>query len=262
MNSTLAAITGASSGIGAVFARKLAARGYHLLLIARRRDRLESLAAELSRTHSIQAEVMEADLSETGGLERVAARLAAEERLTLLVNNAGFGTKGFFWERPVEEQSLMHRLHVGATLRLSHAVLPGMVRRNAGAVINVASVAGFIRGPENVSYCATKSWMNAFTEGLYLELKRIRSKVVVQSLCPGFTYTEFHDVMGVEQKTIPKWLWMSADDVVEESLAAIGRRKLFVIPGRKYKVIVAVLSKLPIWLRLRLESGSPRGKKR
>jgi short-subunit dehydrogenase len=129
-------------------------------------------------------------------------------------------------------------------------------------VINVASVAGFIRGPENVSYCATKSWMNAFTEGLYLELKRIRSKVVVQSLCPGFTYTEFHDVMGVEQKTIPKWLWMSADDVVEESLAAIGRRKLFVIPGRKYKVIVAVLSKLPIWLRLRLESGSPRGRKR
>lgn len=262
MGRSLAAITGASSGIGAVFARKLAGRGYDLLLIARRRDRLESLAVELARGHSIQAEVMEADLSETEGLERVANRLAADERLGMLVNNAGFGTKGLFWERPLEEQSLMHRLHVGATLRLSHAVLPGMVRRNAGAIINVASVAGFVRGPENVSYCATKCWMNAFTEGLYLELKRLESKVVVQSLCPGFTHTEFHDVMGLEQRTIPKRLWMRADDVVEESLAAIGRRKLFVIPGRKYKGFVAVVTKLPIWLRLRLEAGSPRGRKR
>jgi short-subunit dehydrogenase len=262
MGRSLAAITGASSGIGAVFARKLAERGHDLLLIARRRERLETLAAGLSRTHSIRAEVMAADLSETEGLERAAVRLASEERLEMLVNNAGFGTKGLFWERPVEEQSLMHRLHVGATMRLCHAVLPGMVSRNAGAIINVASVAGFVRGPENVSYCATKSWMNAFTEGLFLELKKLESKVVVQSLCPGFTYTEFHDVMGVDQKTIPKWLWMNADDVVEESLSGIGLRKLFVIPGRKYKVMVAVVSKLPVWLRLRLERASPRGPKR
>src|SRR5690348_9421857 len=140
MPKSLAAITGASSGIGEVFARKLAARGYDLLLIARRRERLDSLGSGLAQTHAIHAESLEADLTTQEGMERVAARLATEEPLGLLVNNAGFGTKGLFWERPVEEQLAMHRLHMDATMRLSHAVLPGMVRRNSGAIVNVASV--------------------------------------------------------------------------------------------------------------------------
>jgi len=256
MSRTLAAITGASSGIGAVFARKLAAQGYDLLLIARRRDRLAQLAAELPDTHS---ECMVADLATPEGIGEVASRLAEDPRLGLLVNNAGFGTKGRFYEAPIEEQARMHRVHIDATLRLTHAALGGMVRRDQGAIINVASVAGFVRSPANVSYCATKTWINAFTEGLYLELEGAGSKVVVQSLCPGFTYTEFHDVAGVDRATVPKrlGLWMSADAVVDASLAALPQRKLFVIPGWRYRLFVSLATKLPIGARLWLEARSP-----
>src|SRR5262245_6007842 len=123
----LAAITGASSGIGAEFARQLASAGYDLLLIARRRGRLEELAGELARASGSQAAVLEADLSLTEDIDRVAARLAAESRLTLLVNNAGFGAKGRFWQTTIESQARMHRVHMDATMRLTHAALGGMI---------------------------------------------------------------------------------------------------------------------------------------
>ncbi len=257
MAQPLAAITGASSGIGAAFARKLAQHGYNLILIARRLERLEELANALAREHGNSNQAVCADLSTGHGISSVAARLAAEPSLTMLVNNAGFGTKGWFFEAPIVEQERMHRLHIDATMRLTHAVLPGMVRRNVGAIINVSSVAAFTRSPANVSYCATKAWMNAFTEGLFLELAAMRSCVTVQALCPGFTYSEFHDVMGVSRDPIPKWLWMTADDVVEASLAGLRRRKLFVVPGWQYRFFAALATKLPVRLRLIMESRSP-----
>jgi short-subunit dehydrogenase len=257
MPNRIAAITGASAGFGSVFARKLAARGYDLILIARRRDRLQQLAAELSSAHGIAAEPLVADLANLDDIEALAARLAAEPRLSLLVNNAGFGTRGLFHETPVETQAAMHRVHIAATMRLSHAALRSMVPRNEGAIVNVSSVAAYIRGAANVSYCATKAWINAFTEGLYLDLRAAGSKVGVQALCPGFTYTEFHDAMGVDRGIAPKWMWMNADYVVDASLAALPSRKLFVIPGWKYRVFVALLPKLPVAMRLRLEARSP-----
>src|SRR4051794_14709551 len=156
MPNRIAAITGASAGLGSVFARKLAARGYDLLLIARRRDRLDQLAAELTRTHGVAAEVLPAALGRLEEIDAGGARLAAEPRLELLINNAGFGTKGRFYEAPLEEQAAMHRVHIDATMRLSHAALGSMTARDEGAVINVSSVAGFLRSPANVSYCATK----------------------------------------------------------------------------------------------------------
>src|SRR5262249_20271950 len=128
--------------------------------------------------------------------------------------------------------------------------------------INVASVAGFLRSPANVSYCATKAWINAFTEGLYLELEGLRSRVTVQALCPGFTHTDFHDVMGVSPSEIAGWLWMNADEVVDASLAALPKRKLYVVPGWKYRVLVAVLTKLPAALRVRLEGRASHTKSR
>ena len=258
----LAAITGASAGIGAEFARQLAAGGSDLLLIARRRERLEALAGELARAHGVAVDVMEADLSATADIERVAARLAGESRLTLLVNNAGFGTKGRFWQTAIEGQVAMHRVHMDATMRLTHAALGGMVTRNAGGVINVASVAGFARSQSNVSYCATKAWINAFTEGVHLELRGIGSKVRVQALCPGFTYSEFHDVMGMDRGAIPKWLWCSAESVARESLDGLRAGKLFVVPGWPYKLLVAAITKLPGWLRVRAEGASPHTKGR
>jgi hypothetical protein len=260
MSRPLAAITGASSGIGAVFARKLAERGYDLLLIARRRDRLAEVAAALP--HPCVAETCVADLTVPEDLEAVATRLETEPRLSLLVNNAGFGTKGLFFEAPLEDQVRMHRLHVDATLRLTRAALPGMVGRDSGAVVNVSSVAGFTHNAGSVSYSATKAWINSFTEGLYLDLRAAGSRVIVQALCPGFTYTEFHDTMGLERSTIPRSLWMRAEDVVDASLAGLGKRKLFVVPGWKYRLIVAILPKLPFRMRLALEQRAPYRKDR
>ncbi len=254
----LAVVTGASSGLGEVFARKLAVRGYRLLLVARRAHRLRTLAAALGPEH----EVMAADLAKEDDLELLARRLEAAPALQLLVNNAGFGTKGLFWETDYGRQLEMHRLHVLAPLRLTRAALPGMVKRNAGAVINVSSVAAFFRSRGNASYCATKGWMNDFTEALYLELKATGSAVKVQALCPGFTYTEFHDTMGVSRGAVPKSMWLPAEFVVEESIRGLERGKLFVIPGWRYKLLIALGTRLPIGLRLAMQSKSPHTKGR
>jgi short-subunit dehydrogenase len=238
-----ALVTGASSGIGATFARALAARGYDLILVARRKERLEALARE------INAGVLVADLTNDADLKLVEDRIAAADNLELLVNNAGFGTLGRFWEAELEGQDKMHRLHVLATMRLTHAALRGMVARKSGGVINVASVAGFVQTPGSTSYGATKRWINAFTEGLYLELKSIGSPVKVQALCPGFTYSEFHDVAGVDRNLIAKSLWLRAEDVVEASLRGLDRGDLFVVPGWRYKFLVRLLAIVPDGLR-------------
>jgi hypothetical protein len=255
MGRTLVAITGASSGIGAVFAKKLAAN-HDLLLIARRKERLEALAAELTAQYGCEADVLAADLADAQDLAAVADRIAGERNLALLVNNAGFGARGLFWESDLEVQEQMHRLHVMATVRLSHAALRNMVARNAGGIINVASVAAFVQRAGSVSYGATKRWMTAFTEGLHLELKGIGSSVKVQALCPGFTYTEFHATLGMEQQSIaPPSLWLQPEFVVGESLKALQRGKPIVVPGWRYKAIVALVSKLPTPMRLAFETA-------
>jgi uncharacterized protein len=228
----VALVTGASSGIGEAFARRLAADGYRLILVARRRERLDALAAKMSG-----AEVIGADLSEESGLELVESRIKGTPDLDLLVNNAGFGSMGRFFEIPVDSQDRMHRLHVIATMRLTRAALGGMVARGTGGVINVSSVAAFGQNPGSVSYCATKAWMNSFTEGLDIELKSVRSRVKVQALCPGFTTTEFQEVIGMDRSRIPRWMWMPADDVVDASLKGFAADQLIVVPGWMYKVI-------------------------
>ncbi len=243
----LALVTGASAGIGATFARRLARDGYRLILVARRRDRLDALATELGG-----AEILDADLTNVEELEQVEDRIAAATDLELLVNNAGFGTRGRFFEIPLDSQDQMHRLHVMATMRLTHAALKGMTARAKGGVINVSSVAGFGQSPGSVSYYATKAWMNSFTKGVYLELKAVRSPVRVQALCPGFTLSEFHDVVEIDRKSIPSWMWMRAEDVVDASLRGLAAGKLFVVPGAIYKLAVVILPLIPNWLRIRM----------
>jgi short-subunit dehydrogenase len=244
MARTVAVITGASSGIGLEFARQLA-QEYDLVLVARRRDRLEEIAAEF-RAAGTGAEVIEADLTDADDVERVARRLREEPRLGLLVNNAGFGAGGYFWKASLEDQERMHTLHIMATLRLSHAALGNLTAQGAGAVINVASVAAFVGRAGSVCYGATKAWMTYFTEGLALDLKAAGSKVTVQALCPGFTYSEFHDVLGMDRTRVAgKSLWLTAEQVVSDSLRALRTGTLFVVPGWRYKAIVAVLPRLP-----------------
>src|SRR5580698_3393021 len=176
----LAVITGASSGIGAMFARKLAARGYDLLLVARREERLRSLAAELAETYHVKGDFLAADLADVGDRATVAEKIGAAENLGLLVNNAGFGTLGFFADCDVESQIQMHRLHVLATVELTHAALRNLIPRGEGGVINVSSVAGFAQSAGSVSYCSTKGWMNAFTGALHAEMEVQGSPVKMQ----------------------------------------------------------------------------------
>jgi short-subunit dehydrogenase len=250
---TLIAITGASSGIGAAFARRLAPE-HDLLLIARRQDKLEALASELSTSCGCHAETLVADLASEHDTQQLARRLASDPQLVLLINNAGFGTKGRFWEASLESQEQMHKLHVMATVRLTHAALENLTARNTGGIINVASVASFLRSQGSVSYCATKSWMTVFTEGLYLELKAAGSRVKVQALCPGFTYSEFHEAMGANRSHLAgSSLWYSAEFVVDASLDGMRRGKLIVIPGWRYRLVTALVSKLPTAARLGLE---------
>jgi len=244
-----ALVTGASSGIGAEFARQLAARRYDLILVARRKERLEKLAADIAAAHGVRAEALAADLTERAELKTVEERIARDGGIDLLVNNAGFGVLGRFWETALEAQDSLHRLHILATMRLTHAALAAMTARNSGAVINVSSVAGFMPAAVSSTYGSTKTWINAFTEGLYLELKSRRSAVKVQALCPGFTYSEFHDVAGMDRRVIPGPMWMRAEGVVAAALKGLDRRKLFVVPGWRYKLIVALVPALPRFIR-------------
>ena len=254
MSKPLAVITGASSGIGMVFARRLAP-DHDLLLVARRQDRLAALAAELTARHGSVVGVIVADLTNAADLAVVADRIAAEPNLALLVNNAGFGYRAAFWEGDLNVIEDMHRLHVMAIVRLTHSALRVLVARDRGAVINVASVASFAQRPGSASYGATKSWLSTFTEGLYLDLKKAGSAVAVQALCPGFTYSGFHDGMAEDRHRIaPAAFWLTADRVVDDSLRALARGTLFVVPGWRYKLLIGVLTKLPTWLKVRLES--------
>ena len=241
----LAAITGASAGIGATFARQLAGQGYDLMLVARRTASLEQLAEEIRAKHGVSVECITADLTRDEDVAAVGRRLSAADRLFLLVNNAGFGTRAYFFEADPAREDAMHRLHVLATERLTRAALPGMVARREGGIINVASVAGFLQSVRNISYCATKAWMISFSEGLHLEMRQKAPRVVIQALCPGYTFSEFHDVAGVDRSEIPKNWWMPSEFVVSESLRGFREGKLLVIPGWRYKAIVGLVKVLP-----------------
>ncbi|HEY6344172.1 MAG TPA: SDR family oxidoreductase [Bryobacteraceae bacterium] len=248
----LAVVTGASSGIGAEFARKLASRGFDLTLVARREDRLRAIAEEISALHHVRAEALPADLIQEADRSRVADHIRSASDLGLLVNNAGFGIHGFFFETEPDTQERMHRLHILATMLLTHAALSNLIpkARSGTGVINVSSVAAFAAVPGSVSYGVTKAWMNAFTSGLAAELVAIRSPVRVQALCPGFTLTEFHDVVNVDRSQVPRALWLTPDFVVQESLRAFDRGQTIVIPDWRYKAIARFMRMAPqSWLR-------------
>jgi hypothetical protein len=230
-----------------VFAQRLATMGHDLIIVARDAARLEALADELTLQHGVHVEVVAVDLSRDDDMRRVADRIAQEPRLAVLVNNAGFGTRGRLVNRPVAEQATMLKLHVMAPMLHTRAALPGMAGRGRGWIINVSSVASFTWSAGNANYCATKAWQRVFSEAVALELEG--TGVQVQALCPGFTRTEFHQRAGINMTTIPRWLWLSADRVVDESLAQLAARGPVVcVPGRRFRLIVLALRFLPQWL--------------
>ncbi|GAA2360649.1 SDR family NAD(P)-dependent oxidoreductase [Nonomuraea africana] len=233
-----ALITGATAGIGAAFARRLAADGFSLVLVSRDESRLAETAGRLKLRYGVAVETLPADLATDDGLEVVESRL--RDGVDLLVNNAGFGHQGRFLEVPVEDELRMLKLHCEAVLRLTLAVLPGMRARGRGAVVNVASVAAFFtRG----TYSASKAWVVNFSESTAAELGNPRIRVM--ALCPGFVRTEFHERAAMDVSGIPDFLWLKADDVVNAAMRdlALGRRVC--VPDLRYKAIVAVGKLIP-----------------
>jgi uncharacterized protein len=238
-----ALITGATAGIGAAFARRLAADGYDLILLARDAERLERAATEYGK-----AETLVADLATEEGIRKGED---AARRADLVVNNAGFGNKGHFLGVPVEDELTMLRVHCEAVLRLTYAAVPGMRERGDGGVINVASVAAFFtRG----TYGASKAWVVSFSQAVARDVRGVR----VMALCPGFVHTEFHARAGMNVSGIPEAFWLDPDQVVTAAMKDFRRGAEISVPGAQYKTIVGLGKLIPRNLTGRLSARAGR----
>ena len=235
-----ALITGASSGLGAEFARQLALRGFDLVLVARRKERLDKLASELQQEHAIHVDVLPTDLAEEREIQEVERHILENEPLDLLVNNAGFGMHGKFAELDISKHLTMIQIHDIACVRLTHAALPGMISRNQGGIINVSSISGLVT-LGNITYGTTKAFQVIFSEALQMELSG--TGIRIQVLCPGYIYTEFHDkqdLSGFQRSKIPNFLWTSAKQVVSVSLKGLEKGKVVVVPGTIYRLFASL----------------------
>jgi len=243
-----ALVTGASSGLGETFARQLAGRGYDLVLVARRRDRLDKLAQELAESRGVEAEVIEADLSRPEGVALVEQRLRKGD-IDMLVNNAGFATRGEFWALPVERETQEIDVNVRAVARLAHTALEAMVPKKSGAIINVASVGAFQPVPYMATYAATKAFVLHFSEALHEEARR--HGIMVTCLCPGPVRTEFHQVAGVNEESMPVG-WKTPDQVVASALRANARGRAIAVPGGMNAMTATVAKFAPRFLTRKL----------
>ncbi len=264
-----ALVTGASAGIGAEFCRQLADRGYSLVLVARRADRLEQLAGKLSAQYPVECRVYALDLAREGASAELADWLAAEQLpIEFLVNNAGYGLAGHFTTPSWQQHRDFIQLMMTAVCELSWRLLPGMQQRHKGYIINVASLAGLVPGSAgHTLYGASKSFLVGFSQSLALE--NLPRGVHVSALCPGFTWSEFHDVSGTRElvSKMPGWMWMQADEVVRYGIDAVLRNppRVVAIPGRVNRTIARTVRWLPmsvsLWLTRRM-SGRFRARDR
>ena len=249
MAQEVALVTGASSGIGEALARRIARDGRHVALVARRRDRLESLAAELHASHRVDAQVFAADLTRPGAVRSLVDEVASRGLVVdWLVNNAGFGTFGKFHELPVARELEEIRLNVEALVELTGRFVPGMVVRGKGVVMNVASVGGFVPSPLMATYTATKAFVVSFSEAIGAELDGTGVRVLC--VCPGFTRTEFQSHVDVDTNAVPNMAWMTADEVADESVAAASRGGVLV-NGFMNRALTTALKFIPRSLAIR-----------
>ncbi|WP_424211007.1 SDR family NAD(P)-dependent oxidoreductase [Streptomyces sp. BI20] len=238
---TTALVTGASAGLGAAFARGLAAKGCSLVLVARDKDRLTELAAELAERHGTESEVLVADLLDPAALAEVERRLTDPEHpVDVLVNNAGFGLPRPFPYNDVAEEERMLDLLVKVPLRLTHALVPGLRERRRGAIVNIGSVAGLL---PTGTYGAAKAWLTAFSESLRVDLAPYGVRVL--AVAPGFTRTEFQERAGMDVSALRDAVWLDADDVVAQALKDLARRRPLSVTGRHYKAYAFAVRHLP-----------------
>ncbi len=240
-----ALVTGASSGIGQAIARRLAAAGSDLVVVARSRSRLEELADEVVSSHPARrVEVLVADLADRDALGTVEERIARDDDpVDLVVDNAGFGHHGAFADLGVEDHTAVIEVNVVALTRLSHAAARALKARGGGGILQVSSIAGFVPGPATAVYNATKAYVTNFTESLHVELKP--HGVHVSAVCPGFTRTEFQSRAGYDTGRIPGVLWHDADTVAAVALAAVAANRPVVVPGVLNRVMTGSVRLLP-----------------
>jgi len=246
MERPIALVTGASTGIGAAFARALAARGNDVVVVSRSQGKLDDLAAELERDHGVAVEVIAADLETDDGIAAIEKRIDDASRpIDLLVNNAGFGTSGRFYELPIQDELAEIQLNVVALVRLTRAALGGMVERGHGGVINVSSVGAYQPTPNSATYAATKAFVSSFTNAVHEELKDTPVRAMV--LAPGFTHTEFHVRANVEasKSAMPEFLWQTPDEVVKAALKSYEKGRAVCIPGALNSVAAAFSGSMP-----------------
>jgi short-subunit dehydrogenase len=237
----VALVTGASSGIGRAIAVQLAAAGSDLVVVARRRDRLEELATELRAAHGVAVDVLVADVSEPDQLAPVEDRLRAG--VDLRGNNAGAGGQGAFADIPVDRHDQRIRLNVLAPVRLSHAALEAMIPRGAGAILNVSSIAGRQPMPYVATYAATKAYLTAFSNALHEEVRH--HGIAVTNLLPGFTRTEFHGAAGIDRSFLPAPAWMKAENVARAGLRAVAEGRAQCVPGLGYRILSGLSAVTP-----------------
>ncbi|MEO5534209.1 MAG: SDR family oxidoreductase [Pseudolysinimonas sp.] len=237
----IALVTGGTSGIGATFARQLAARGDDIVLVARNKDRLEEMAHEL-RGMGREVEVLPADLANRKDVDKVVARLSATDKpVDILVNNAGFGMHSRMSDEDQTDQDYAMEVMVRSVRVLAAAAARSMRLRGHGRIINVSSTAGFIT--MSSGYSSIKAWVTNFSEGLSNELHG--SGVTVTALCPGWVHTEFHSRAGISKGGIPSWMWLDADPLVKSALKDADRGKVISIPSVRYRVLIWFARHLP-----------------
>jgi len=252
-----ALVTGASSGIGKTFAELLAQKGFAVVLTARRGDRLETLAAELKQKYGVAAHTIVADLAQPNASEQIAAELKSRKlAIDLLVNNAGYGVPGSYVNVAWGDHERFMQVMVTSVLDLTYRLLPGMIERGWGRIINIASVAGMVPSPAgHTLYGASKAFLIRLSEALSAE--NGPKGVNVTAVCPGFTWSEFHDVTGTRDKMneMPGFLWLKADDVAREGYEAVMKGRSVVVNGAIYRLLVWLTGTLPRGLA-RWVSGS------
>ncbi len=252
----LSLITGASSGIGAEFARQLAALGHDLVITARRTARLEELAAELQAQHGVSVTVLAHDLAEPNAVAWLCDALDQHDlHVDWLINNAGYGVPGTFDTNDWPTHAAFLRVLLTAPTELAWRLLPGMRQRGHGRIVNVSSLAGHVPAPAgHTLYAASKAYLIKFSQALALENQP--HGIHVSALCPGFTWSEFHDVNRTREKLdkLPGFMWLSAADVVSQGIAAVERGDAVYIPGRVNRFIKTMMQLMPDRLAQRLSA--------
>ena len=242
-----ALVTGASSGIGKAFAELLAQKGYAVVLTARRGDRLDALAAELKQKYNVATHTIVADLSQPNASAQIASELTARNiTVDLLVNNAGYGVPGSYVNVPWLDHERFMQVMVTAVLDLTYRLLPGMLERGWGRIINIASVAGMVPAPAgHTLYGASKSFVIRFSEALQAE--NGPKGVNTTAVCPGFTWSEFHDVTGTRDRMnkMPGFLWLKAEDVAREGYDSVMKGRSVVVNGAIYRLLVWLNGAMP-----------------